>query len=573
MKIKSITAKAVWLLFILIISSSLIQAQNKTTREIILSAMKDELARNMEQLQLENLQKPFFISYTVRDVKTMEVAATLGSIVNSDENHFRNHNVRVMVGDYKLTDENFQGPGSTGFQNTLLQGTDDLPLEDDYYCIRRALWISTDWVYKSASEKYEQKKAALEQQELSEEEKSLDDFSKTPVVKYTEPPRQFAMERAKWESIAKEISAIFKDYPDIYSSRVRFFFFQSDAFFINSEGTEVMQPLTIVYTLINASTQAVDGDPLNDMIIYIGTIPQDLPSINVIKQDVKEMAEQLVMLRDAPVFEESYTGPVMFENQAVAELIAQQLFERSGALLAYRTPIMAGRTSARGMPSQSLEDKIGTRILARDLTIKALPTMETFSDVRLIGSYKVDEEGVKPPDEIVLVENGILKTLLSNRTPTLKVKESNGHDRPVISLGRFASSRLGPSVILVTTSDGKPVAEMKNELLQLSKDEGLEYGIVIRKMISLTNPILMYRVNIEDGKEQLVRSAMLGNFSLSSLRRIYSASEEQFLYQRGGAPASYIVPRALIFEELEIEQQKRSYTPKLPVLPSPLLEN
>lgn len=572
MKIKSITANILWLLFILIISFSLIQAQSKTSREIILSAMKDELARNMEQLQLENLQKPFFISYTVRDVKTMEVAATLGSIVNSDENHFRNHNVRLMVGDYKLSDENFQDPGSTGFQNTLLLGTDDLPLEDDYYGIRRALWISTDWVYKSASEKYEQKKAALEQQELSEEEKSLEDFSKAPVVKFTAPPRQFAMERAKWEDIAKEISTVFKNYPDIYSSQVRFFFFQGDAFFINSEGTEVVQPLTIVYSIINAGTQAVDGDPLNDMNVYVGTVPQDLPSIQSIKQDVKEMAEQLIMLRTAPVFEESYTGPVMFENQAVGELIAQQMFERSSALLAYRTPIMAGRTSARGRPSQSLEDKIGTRILARDLTIKAMPTMETFSGVRLIGSYKVDEEGVKPPDEIVLVENGMLKTLLSNRTPTLKVKESNGHDRSVISLGRFASSRLGPSVIQMTTSDGKPVAEMKNELLQLAKDEGLEYGILIRKVMSLTNPVLIYRVNVEDGEEQLVRSAMLGSFSLSSLRRIYSASAEQFLYQRGGIPASYIVPQALIFEELEIEQQKRSYTPKLPVVPSPLLQ-
>ena len=90
-------------------------------------------------------------------------------------------------------------------------------------------------------------------------------------------------------------------------------------------------------------------------------------------------------------------------------------------------------------------------------------------------------------------------------------------------------------------------------------------------MTFATNPILIYRVNVEDGEEQLVRSAMLSNFSLSSLRRVYSASTEQFLYQRGGVPASYIVPQALIFEELEIEQQKQSYTPKLPVVSSPLL--
>ena len=561
------------LLSVFIISSSLIQAQNKTTREIILSAMKDELARNMEQLKLENLEKPFFISYTVRDAKTMEVAATLGSIVSSNEKRVRNHNVRVMVGDYKLSDENFRDPSPGGFQNTLLQGTDDLPLEDDYYGIRRTLWIATDRVYKSASEKYERKKAALEQQELSNEEKELEDFSKAPVVKYKEPPRKFDMDRSRWEKIAREISAVFKDYPNIYSSQARFFFFQADAYFINSEGTEVVQPLTMVYVIINAGTQAVDGAPLSDVIFYIGTIPQDLPSVEAIKKDVKDMAEQLVGLRTAPVFEDSYTGPVMFEDQAVGEFISQQLFERAGGLLAFRTPIMAGRTPARGGRSQSLEDKIGTRILSRDLTLKAMPTLDTFSGVRLIGSFEVDEEGVKPPGEILLVENGILKTLLSNRTPTIKVRASNGHDRPLISLGRFASSRLGPGVILVSTSDGKSKSELKSDLLQLAREEGLDYAIVVRKVMSSTRPILLYRVYVEDEKEELVRSAMFGRLTLSSLRRIYAAADQQFLYQKGGIPASYIVPQSLIFEELEVEQEKRSYTPKLPIVPSPLLNN
>jgi len=560
------------LLTVFIISSSLIQAQTKTTREIILSAMKDELARNMEQLQLDNLQKPFFISYTIRDTRTMEVTATLGSIVYSDENHVRSHNVRVMVGDYQFTDENFRDTSPGGFQRTLLQGTDQLPLEDDYYGIRRALWITTDRIYKSASEIYERKKAALEQQELSEEEKSLEDFSQAPVVKYTEPSRQFAMDRSKWEKIANEISAIFQIYPDIYSSQIRIYFYQGDAYFINSEGTEVVQPLTLVSVLINAETQAIDGEPLNDMIFYIGTIPQDLPAIKTIKQDVKTMAERLIILRAVPVFEDSYTGPVMFEDQSAAELVAQQFFGRSNGLLAYRQPIMAGRTSSRQIRSLSLEDRIGTRILSRDLTIKAVPNMETFSGKKLIGSYKVDAEGIKPPEEIVLVENGILKTLLSNRTPTTKVKEPNGHQRALISTGRFAGSRLGPSVILMTTSDGKAKAEMKNELLQLAKEEGLEYAIVVRKIMSVVKPILVYRVYVEDGKEDLVRSVRLGRLTLSALRRIYTAAEEQFLYQKGIIPASFIVPQSIIFEELEVEQEKRAYTPKLPVVPSPLLE-
>jgi hypothetical protein len=90
--------------------------------------------------------------------------------------------------------------------------------------------------------------------------------------------------------------------------------------------------------------------------------------------------------------------------------------------------------------------------------------------------------------------------------------------------------------------------------------------------MSLTNPILVSRVYVEDGREELIRSVMLGRLTLSSLRRIYATTEQQFLYQKGGVPASYIVPQSMILEELEVEQEKRPYTPKLPVVPSPLVK-
>ncbi len=37
-----------------------------------------------------------------------------------------------------------------------------------------------------------------------------------------------------------------------------------------------------------------------------------------------------------------------------------------------------------------------------------------------------------------------------------------------------------------------------------------------------------------------------------------------------GIPASFILPQALIFEELEVKKEQREFTPKLPVVPSPL---
>jgi hypothetical protein len=594
-------------------------AQKSSAREIIQRAMREEMQRNIQRLQMENLQRPFFISYAIRDVKTMAVAATLGALVSSDEDHFRRHSVRVMVGDYHRTDENFQAGGT--WRQTLLQGADALPIEDDYNGIRRALWIATDNVYKRASEIYERKKAALEQQTLTEEEKALDDFAKAPVLKFSEPPQTFVMQRAAWEKTAKELSAVFRNFPDIYASQVQVYFYQAEVYFLNSEGTETQHPLTLAMVQINASTQAAgDGEPLADHELFYANVPEDLPTLEVMKKAATTMAEDLAALRNAPVFEDSYSGPVMFADQAAAELVAQRLFTGTSGLLAHRRPLRMRSEHPAEHPSEhpgqrsfeeTLEDKINTRIISKDLTIKATPKLQAFAGQKLIGAYQVDEEGFKPPDEIVLVENGTLKTLLSNRIPTKAVRESNGHQRPVIGTG--AGSSLGPSVIAVNTIAGKSPAEMKRQLLEMAKAEGLEYTVLVRKIkspasgsegrvdpmaffamaragqdgASLSEPILLYRVWVKDGREELVRSVKLGSLPLSSLRRMASASQEHKVYNTlvasgggffmmgpafsvSGIPASFIVPQALIFEELEVKKEQREFTPKLPVVPSPL---
>jgi len=622
MKNKNFIFSFILIYSFLAISTIPLLAQNQATRDIIQQAMRDEIKRNINKLRLENLQDPFFISYTIRDARTMEITASLGAIINSNKNHYRNHHVRLMVGDYNLNDENYFDLTGGGFRQTMLRGADRLPLEDNYSGIRRALWIATDNLYKSATESYERKKAALEQQTLSDEDKALADFSKAEVKKHKSPPIEFVMEPDKWERIARELSGIFRDYPDIYSSQLRIFFYQSDVFFTNSEGIESVKPLSLIAVQINASTQAEDGKPLNDHVIYYGSIPGDLPPLKSMKADIIETAKSLIALRSAPVFEDSYTGPVMFSNQATAEFFAQRLFSSASGLFSSRKPVVGDPRAASFLNREGgerLEDRIGRRIISRDITIKALPTMDNFSGKKLIGSYQVDEEGVKPPDEVILVERGVLKTLLSNRIPTKKISKSNGHERPLVGVGTASSNALGPSVINITSTNGMTETELKEELIQLAKDEGLEYGILVRKIKSpisgqmrrldpmalltmsrrsqqgpsLTEPILVYRVFVKDGREELVRSVKLGSLSISTLRRMSGASEEQIAYNtvvpsasgpmgglysfatpgsNRGIAASFIVPKSLILEELEVENQKRDYTPKLPVVASPLVK-
>ncbi|MCK5845625.1 MAG: hypothetical protein KAG97_13010, partial [Victivallales bacterium] len=185
---------------------------------------------------------------------------------------------------------------------------------------------------------------------------------------------------------------------------------------------------------------------------------------------------------------------------------------------------------------------------------------------------------------------------------TPKVRESNGHQRPVIGSGYWTSGKTGPGIVSIESSAGKSDSELRKELLKRAKEEGLDYGIIVRKLKppvtgaqyydpmvrmtssfgssgvgSLTQPVLVYKIYVEDRREELVRSAKLGAVSLSTLRHIATTSKKRFYYNtlssanyRSGIPATFIVPEKILLEELEVKREKRDYTPKLPVVGSPL---
>ena len=49
--------------------------------DVLQRALRDELARSMQQLQLEDLEQPYFVSYLVREVKSKGSSATFGSLL------------------------------------------------------------------------------------------------------------------------------------------------------------------------------------------------------------------------------------------------------------------------------------------------------------------------------------------------------------------------------------------------------------------------------------------------------------------------------------------------------------
>ena len=109
------------------------------------------------------------------------------------------------------------------------------------------------------------------------------------------------------------------------------------------------------------------------------------------RRGVESVAENLEALLKAPVGE-PYTGPVLFEPEAAAQLLAEVL-GRNFALR--RRPVSE---PGRPLPflASELEGRLGSRILPEWMDVVDDPTQARVERAPSVGHYLVDLEGVVP---------------------------------------------------------------------------------------------------------------------------------------------------------------------------------
>src|SRR5579862_9123317 len=93
--------------------ASCISALSAAQPDPVLDAMKAELKRSMT-LTLNQLDKPYYLSYTVDDEHTWSASATLGGLINSSDSNYRLPRLRIRVGDYKFDNTNWTGANARG---------------------------------------------------------------------------------------------------------------------------------------------------------------------------------------------------------------------------------------------------------------------------------------------------------------------------------------------------------------------------------------------------------------------------------------------------------------------------
>jgi PmbA/TldA metallopeptidase C-terminal domain len=567
--------------------------------DVVLRAMRDELARSMQKLQLEKLEKPYFIAYRVNESSAVGASASFGSLFStSSPTHTRWLSVEVRVGDYAFDNTNFLSQPS--FAMTSIGGFGgslQLPLEEDYLAIRRQIWLATDVAYKKAVEDLSKKRAALQNKTRTED---LHDFSRVEPGTYTVTAARPELSRSEAEAIVRELSAAFRDLPDVFSSRVDLRSSFTRTLYVSSEGTTFVRETPLIALTVNAETQAADGMPLTDSFAFYGRSITDLPEKKNLLIRIREAGATLAKLRQAPILER-YNGPVLLEEQAAAAAFAQVFVPK---LLATRRPVY-DRPQFEAMAAQAdnpFVDKMGGRVLPPSVSVTDQPTISEFARTRLIGGSKVDDDGV-PSRETRLVEKGYLKTLLATRVPTPGITKSTG--------SRYGSGPR-PTNLIVSVESGRSDQELKDELLRLTKARGNEFGVVIRRignpsltrdslqiMIDgfgaagrqadeLRNIVLAYKV-YPDGREELIRNAVVSDLTVASFKEIVGVSRTvmvtsvpfsvrvglPFSFDFGGieaaaAPISLAVP-SLLFEELTLKKPP-GQIPKPPVAKHPFFD-
>jgi hypothetical protein len=298
----------------------------------------------------------------------------------------------------------------------------------------------------------------------------------------------------------------------------------------------------------------------------------------------------------------------MFEGEAVGEIVSQCFVDNPNGLLAARKPIVSNpvlnQRYGQYLPQENkLEQLSDKKVISREFTVASVLDRNNYGGTPLIGYYELDAQGVVPAAKTVLIENGVLKALLTDRTPTLRNKTSNGHNVFFLN-GSSLTGTLGSGIIELSSSETKSYTALKEALIAAAKEEDYEYAYIVRKMANpmagvpglsafvpssntgtfvVSRPLYVYRITVKDGKEELIRSTKISDLSLKSFKRIIGVADTQQVYnilQKGklgnygsfsGAPASFIVPKAIVFQELEIEKDKDIVLKKEPVVPSPLL--
>jgi predicted Zn-dependent protease len=541
------------------------QTRADAEKDPLLRAMLEEMNRSKNELQLQGFEKPFFIQYRIEDVDDYETKAEFGASEGAQRSRQRVARVTVRVGNYKTDSSGGRGDGSLQLA----------ALDDDPIAVRSALWSATDQAYKSALAAYAQKQAALKQVQTPPQ---ADDFSKeTPIISLVDPLK-LKLDEAAWAERVAKASGLYRtdasvkaNRQDVQYSTAEFHGRVTTTWLVNSEGAIVRKTAAGYQEAFAVGTQADDGMRLDRSYASTGVSLRDLDAPEAFEKHAVGLIASLADLRNAPVVEEEYHGPVLLSSDAAADTLRD--------LLARGVTATRPKLGTEARTNGAFASSYHARVLAEFLDAEDDPGLKSFEGKGLVGAYDVDDEGV-PAQAVKLVTAGKLEGYLIGREPVRDVPRSNGHGRAAIA----GAPRPAIGVLRVTAKDGLSDDELNRKLVDLAKDRGLKSVYFVETLGGELTPRLLYRVSLEanlsakpDGNpagkrelvRELVRGAMLDDLDERALRSsVEAAGKNQFVANYlGDVPQTVLAP-ALLLSDVTIRRANEK-NEKLPFYPPP----
>ena len=539
-------------------------APNPTT--ILIDTMETELHRAMSSLgntatDATQQPKPYFLSYAVSDADGVAMSAQFGAIVNSTENRRRIADVQVRLG--TPAEDNTHGD----HRNSALM-TVPLPLTDDGAALAQSLVCHQSRVCQGAGWLSEGEDRAAG---TCEGRRQLGRLLKGKGCDGCGFRRRQSsvVDRGAWENRIRELSGIFKQYPDVFFSNVTLEASTETAYFVSSEGAKVATPNHVARLVIVARTRAADGMDLFRAETFEADDAAHLPDQKTLMDKTVAMAKNLEALREAPVTE-PFNGPAILSGRASAVFFHEVLGHR-----------LEGQRQRGDDEGQTFTKLLGKQILPTFLSVSDDPTLATFDGVSLSGHYSYDDEG-QPARRVDLIKDGVLGTFLMSRLPIASFSTSNGHGRSEV--GHMPTGRQGN--LIVTSSKTVSDAELREMLKAEAKKQGKAYGLYFEDISSgfaVTTrrspqafqviPLVVYRVYVDGRPDELVRGVSIVGTPQAALNRILATNDKQDIFngicgaESGSIPVSAVAP-AMLVSEIETQRQAQG-TARPPILPPP----
>jgi predicted Zn-dependent protease len=433
--------------------------------------------------------------------------------------------------------------------------------------LRTSLWLLTDEKYKSALAQFLKKKG--EDVYAVEDPKRPPSFSREKPNTYVQAPVAFPFDRERWRKVARELSNRFNAHPELFDSDVRITADKVMRAFVSSEGSRIVTEETLYGLHVTAVTRADDGQLLDDSRDFYSPTEAGLPDDAKLAEAADKVISELLELRKAQAID-PYTGPAILAPEAAGVLFHEAVGHR-----------LEGHRQDDDREGKTFRGQEGKQILPNFLSIYDDPSLRGMNGEPLNGYYLYDEEGVKG-QRVPLVEKGVLRSYLLSRQPVEGFLQSNGHgrsqgtQRPV---ARMAN-------LIVDSLKQLSDEELKKMLIAEAKRQGKPYGLLIRDITGgNTNtasfgyqafkgvPRMVYRVDVRDGKETLVRGVEIVGTPLSAVNRVQATGRKQGVFngfcgaESGMVPVSTVAP-AVLLQEIELQRTMEGKD-RPPILISP----